>query len=180
MPARKKQNNFIQIGYTTKPHGLKGEVNAVFNYPQFPEKISRLRKVFLGVGENPIPYLIEKIYPSGKGKFYLTVSGIDSREKAVEITGCKIFVAPDVFEKNFVEKDTVAPGMLIGFTAHDEKEGEIGKVEDIFEMPNQTLAQIFLDGKEVLLPLNDATILQIDKKKKTIKLHLPDGLLDIF
>ena len=180
MPARKKDSNLIQIGYTTKPHGLKGEVNAVFNFPQYPEKIAKLKKLFLGNAENPLPYSVQKIYSSGKKNFYLTAEGIDSREKAEEICGCKIFIPIELFEKTFAEKDTVTPGLLIGFTAIDEKEGTIGPIEDIFEMPQQMLGQVFINGKEALLPLNDSTIVQIDKRKKTILLNLPEGLLDIF
>lgn len=180
MPPRKRQSTLIQIGYTTKPHGLKGELNAIFNYPQYPEKISKLRKLFLGEAENPLPYSVERIYSSGKKNFYLTVQGIDSREKAEEISGCKIFIPTEIFEKTFAQKDSISPGLLIGFTAFDENEKELGKIEDIFEMPQQMLAQVFINGREILLPLNDSTIVLIEKRKKTIRLNLPEGLLDIF
>lgn len=180
MPAKRSESRFIQIGYTLKPHGLKGEVSAVFDYAQYPEKIAKLRKLFLGNGDNPLPYLVEKIYPSGKKNFYLTIQGIDTREKAAEISGCKIFLPVELFEKTFLEKDTISPAMLIGFTARDEKKNNIGTIEDIFEMPQQMLAQVFVNGKEALLPLNDSTLVKIDKRKKTVTLNLPEGLLDIF
>lgn len=179
MPAKKRDAKLIQIGYITKPHGLKGEVNAVFNYPQYPDKIARLRHLFMGDAANPIPYLIENIYPSGKKTFYLTAEGVDSRSKAEELAGAKMFVPQDVFDKVFAEKDTLAPGLLIGFKAIDTKEKELGIIEDVFEMP-QILAQVFINGKEALLPVNESTIVKIDKRNKTILLELPDGLLDIF
>lgn len=180
MPVKKRDAKLIQIGYITKPHGLTGEVNAVFDHSGYPEKLAKLKHIFIGAVENPVPYPVGRIYSPGGKNSYLTVEGIDSRTKAGEIAGGKIFIPMDVFDKLFTEKDTIDPGLLIGYTAIDVKEKELGKVEDVFDMPTQMLAQVFINGKEALLPLNDSTIVKIDKRKKTILLELPEGLLDIF
>ena len=51
-------------------------------------------------------------------------------------------------------------------------------MEDIFETPQQLLAQVTYQEKEILIPLNEDFIIKIDNKKKSISLQLPDGLID--
>ena len=92
----------------------------------------------------------------------------------------KIFIPEEQFEKYFVDEDTIPFNSLIGYHAVDADGKALGKIEDVFELPAHTLAQVFIDGKEALLPLNEETIVKIDRRKKTISLQLPEGLLDIF
>jgi 16S rRNA processing protein RimM len=35
-------------------------------------------------------------------------------------------------------------------------------------------------GKEVLIPINDETILKVDRENKIMQVCLPDGLLDVY
>ena len=44
----------------------------------------------------------------------------------------------------------------------------------------EMLAKVTIRGKEVLLPLNEQSLVKVDKKKQTVYLQLPEGLLDIY
>ncbi|MCK7559295.1 hypothetical protein MKQ70_31750 [Chitinophaga sedimenti] len=46
-------------------------------------------------------------------------------------------------------------------------------IEEIIELPMQVLARITLDGKEVLLPINDQTLRKVDKKEQTVHWTCP-------
>ena len=50
----------------------------------------------------------------------------------------------------------------------------------VWGMPFQFLAKVMKDKKEILIPLNDNFILNIDEKKKLVEVQLPDGFLEIF
>ena len=69
---------------------------------------------------------------------------------------------------------------IIDFLLIDESFGEIGKIKEILEYPNQALFQTFYKEKEVLVPVNDLFIKNVDRKKKEILLNLPEGLLDVY
>ncbi len=69
---------------------------------------------------------------------------------------------------------------VIDFLLIDEIFGEIGKIKDILEYPNQALFQTFYKEKEVLIPINDQFINKVDRNKKEIHLTLPKGLLEIY
>ncbi|MBK6275404.1 MAG: hypothetical protein IPF58_12250 [Saprospirales bacterium] len=69
---------------------------------------------------------------------------------------------------------------IVGFKMVDKTHGELGKIEKIIELPQQYLAQIFQEKKEILIPLNNTFIQKIDIKSKTVSIHLPDGFLEVF
>jgi 16S rRNA processing protein RimM len=62
---------------------------------------------------------------------------------------------------------------------HDAKK-PIGKVLEVIEQPLQILLRLEIQGKEVLVPLNESTLVGIDRKKQVINVSLPEGLLDIY
>ena len=69
---------------------------------------------------------------------------------------------------------------LLGFIAVDEDEGELGKITDIQELPQQLIATVNYKECEVLFPLNEEIIKGIDVVKGIVRVDLPEGLLDIY
>jgi len=69
---------------------------------------------------------------------------------------------------------------LVGYLAIDEKEGELGRITNIREMPQQHIATVDFGGRELLFPLIEDFILDIDPEEKTIEVDLPDGLVDLY
>ena len=45
---------------------------------------------------------------------------------------------------------------------------------------NNPLFAITFGEKEILLPISDEIILKVDRKKKTIEVRAPEGLVDIY
>ena len=61
-----------------------------------------------------------------------------------------------------------------------EAKGEIGLIENVYEMPAHALAQVMVDSKEVLIPLMEESIVKVDKRKKEVTVNIPEGLMDIY
>ena len=53
-------------------------------------------------------------------------------------------------------------------------------INGIEEMPQQTMASMVYQNKEVLFPINDQFVKSIDQAAKKILVELPDGLLAIY
>ena len=51
---------------------------------------------------------------------------------------------------------------------------------EVIEQPLQILLRIEIDGKEVLIPINESTLVKVDHKGEKIYVDLPEGLLDIY
>ena len=109
---------------------------------------------------------------------YFNFEDIDHIDKAQPLTKKKIFLPNRLKPKR--EKGTFFYTDLIGFTAEDLHKGKLGEILEVQEFPQQFLATIIYQEKEVLIPLNEAFILDMNMKGKTISLDLPEGLLDLY
>lgn len=69
---------------------------------------------------------------------------------------------------------------LIGFLVIDENHGELGQITDVQEFPQQFVASVNMDGKELMFPLSDDLILGIDSEEEIIEVELPEGLVDLY
>ncbi|MBK0383385.1 16S rRNA processing protein RimM [Pedobacter sp. SD-b] len=169
-------DNYFEIGYITKTRGLKGEVQVSFTFDE-PEKL-KIKSVFLEINKKLVPYFVENYKIPMPQIGYFNFEDIDHIDKAQALTKKKIFLPNRLKPKR--EKGAFFYTDLIGFTAEDLHNGKLGEIIEVKEYPQQFLASVFYQQKEVLIPLNEAFIKDIDKISKTIILDLPQGLLDLY
>lgn len=61
----------------------------------------------------------------------------------------------------------------------DSKTEIVYDILRVEEFPQQLMAIINIDAKEILVPLSDQLINSIDKEHKIIQMEIPEGLLDL-
>jgi len=81
---------------------------------------------------------------------------------------------PDTSDDDFSYMD------LKGYIATDRTHGELGEIIEVNEYPQQFVATVHYKFTDVLFPLNEDIIVEIDEDEGTILLDLPDGLLEIY
>ncbi|MCX6266534.1 MAG: ribosome maturation factor RimM, partial [Bacteroidetes bacterium] len=69
---------------------------------------------------------------------------------------------------------------IVGFQVVDQNHGNIGRIEDILELPHQSLFQIRYGEKEILIPIVDDIIQKVDRRKKLLMIEAPSGLIEIY
>ena len=171
-----KVEDCFEKGYISKTRGLKGEVQVAFTFDE-PEKL-KIKSVFIEINNKLIPYFVESYKIPMPMVGYFNFEDIDHIDKASHITKKKIYLLNRLKPKR--KKGEFLFTDLIGFTADDTKEGLLGEIIEVREYPQQFLATINYKEKEVLIPLNEAFILEIDMDKKVVKLNLPEGLLELY
>jgi len=62
----------------------------------------------------------------------------------------------------------------------DENLGKLATIENVYSFAEGSLLVMLYKGKEVLIPINDETILRVDRQNKIMQVCLPDGLLDVY
>jgi 16S rRNA processing protein RimM len=162
----------IKIGKVLKTHGYKGFLK-IFIDAFYMDDFRAMNAIFV----HDLPYFIASREINSESSAILSLEEIDSKEKAQALQGKEIFARTEDLTE-ILEEDVYAD--LEGYSILDDKLGNIGVVEAIVELPHQHLAKISKDQKEILVPLNDALIVEIDDSEKIIRMNLPDGLLDIF
>ena len=69
---------------------------------------------------------------------------------------------------------------IVGFTAVDTEKGELGPITEVLEYPTQAILQIMKGKKEILVPILDHVIQQVDRDKKILHITAPEGLIDMY
>lgn len=166
----------FEIGYITKTRGLKGEVQLFFQYED-PEELE-LDVIFIELHSKLVPFFVSSYQLLNNNTGYFFLEDVDHIDKAVELVKKPVFLPntkkPERDPEEFFITD------LKGFTVFEKKHGELGEILEINEFPQQFIAIVNYQSKEIMFPLNDDFILEIDRDAKVLKIELPEGLLDVY
>ena len=69
---------------------------------------------------------------------------------------------------------------VINYKIIDTNHGEIGTITGINDMTTQALFIVDHNGDEMLIPINDHFINQVDREQKTVTVTTPDGLIELY
>ncbi|MBL7806690.1 MAG: 16S rRNA processing protein RimM [Saprospiraceae bacterium] len=173
--------NYIVIGRTRKAHGLTGELKVSVE-ERFLEDFLKNERIFIEIKTAKIPYFIDKV--RGGGDIILKLEDVDDRDAAIALQSRDILlreqdIIPDHLREFEPEtEDELQYGFLEGYTLIDQNLGTIALIKEVLEMPQQEMAFMDFQGREVLVPLNEQLIVSIDETNKKLLMNLPDGLLD--
>jgi len=169
------RNNLERIGFVNKTSGFKGLLSCIIESGK-PETIVKKRFLFIMQEGLPVPYAIEEAEANGQ-EIFIKFEDIDTEEQARKLTRKDLFADKSRKGK---KSEEITWMDLTGFTAIDETHGVIGVIEEVVEYPMQFIARCNVNGKEVLFPLNEEIVTDIDMEAKKIMLDLPEGLIDIY
>jgi 16S rRNA processing protein RimM len=168
---------YFEIGHIAKLHGFKGEVSFFLDHSD-PDLLGKCSFIFLEMDGIPTPFSIHRLKPMNKGFYVLSFDGIESEAAARTLLKKRGFLPeallPELDDSTFYDHE------VIGFEVFDTSFGPIGIVVSIIDHVANPLLQLDCKGKEVLIPLNVELNKKIDRKKRTLTLTAPEGLLEIY
>jgi 16S rRNA processing protein RimM len=166
----------FRIGSILKTKGLKGEMNMYVDFEDL-DKV-KFDTVFIEITGKLVPYFIGSIKYGQKNAAVISLEDVDTIEKASALVRKNIYLPNKLKPKKKKQEFTLKD--LVGFTAIDENEGELGVITAIHEYPKQLIAALIYKNCEVLFPLNEDIIKGIDVVSEVVTVDLPEGLLDIY
>lgn len=168
--------DYFEIGFVLKPHGLKGAVNIQFDVDD-PTEYKKMESVVVKIDNNLIPFFISSLQINGN-KGIISFKDIETIGQAHELKSCSLLLPlerlPVLGENQFYYHD------VIGYTLLDNTKGELGVIENIITGGNQDLISMKYQDKEVLIPINDEIVGDANHENKEVYVSLPDGLLEIY
>ena len=99
-------------------------------------------------------------------------------EAANQLVGISVYLPLDLLPEK--DGNDFYSHEVVDFLVVDEEKGELGKVQEIIEYPTQSLIQILINGKEVLIPIHDDIIQDVNREEKKIYINAPNGLIDMY
>ncbi len=169
-------DSLILIGHTKKTHGAAGEIK-VFVEDHYLDDFAQSEVVFINIQGKPAPFFIENLRVAGD--LLLKLEEIDTPAQAKTITSSEIFLRKQDISHVEINEDLASFRQYEGFEIEDEHLGRIGKIVEVIELPQQELAVVIYQDREVMIPLHADLVRKIDKKTSTLLLQLPEGILDL-
>jgi len=167
---------YFKIGKIVAVHGLKGELLLKHELGK-KTSLKGLQAIFIEEKKNSfLPLFIESAKIKSDEEIYIKLEGVNTREAAIKFTKKEIWL-PETDFKKMASK--TAPASLLGYTIVNKDES-LGEILELIEQAHQLLCRIDIKGKEVFIPLHEASLKKINHRKKEVLVELPDGLLDIY
>ena len=166
-----RQEEVYKIGRLGKAHGIKGEVSFQFDDDIFDRTDADY--LVLEIDGILVPFFMEEYRFRSDSLALVKFCDVDTQERASELTGCSVFFPRSLAE----EDDTPTLSSLVGCDVVDTESGK--KVGTIAAIDDSTANVLFEleDGR--LIPATDELITDINTKERTIKMEIPEGLLEL-
>lgn len=171
------KDNCFYLGKIVKKHSFKGEVVIKLDTDE-PELYRNLESVFVDLGNNLIPFFIEKSSLSRDTMLRLKFEGVDSEDDAEAILKAGIYLPLDLLPK--LSGDKFYYHEIIGFKIKDSSFGSVGVIKEINDSSAQPLFVVEKEGKEIFIPMIDDFIKKVDRENKIIEVVTPDGLIELY
>jgi 16S rRNA processing protein RimM len=172
-----KKEDCFYLGRIVKKYSFKGEVLAKLDTDQ-PELYENLDAIFLSYRNTLVPYFIESSQLHKSDLLRLKFEDIETEEEADALLKSELYLPLELLPK--LEGNKFYYHEVIGFKIEDVDFGEVGTITAINDSTAQALFEIDRDGLEILIPMNDEFIKEVNRKTKTITVLTPPGLIDLY
>ncbi len=170
----------VKVGLIAKPHGVGGEV-VVRADTGFCADDLCYEFLLLEIDGGLVPFYAEEVRIKSNEEVLVKFEFVASHDDARRLSGCNVYIrrewTDDIAD---IATNNISTGFLIGYSATDKQAGYIGIITDIDnQVGANPLFVINHNDDEILVPIADELIANIDDKQKTILFDLPEGLIEL-
>ena len=168
-----REEEVYRIGRLGRTHGVKGELSFQFDDDVFDRTDADC--LILRIDGLLVPFFIEEYRFRSDTTCILKLEGIDTQERARELTGCDVFFLRRLTPPD--DEDELHWGTFIGYDVIDESTAHhVGRIAAVND---QTVNILFELENGTLIPAAEELITDIDQENRTITIDIPQGLMDI-
>ena len=172
-----QKEDCFYLGKIVKKYSFKGELLVKLDTDN-PSIYTKMESVFIDKNKSLIPFFIERSSLHKSELLRVKFEDIDSEEDANTLLKSELYLPleflPQLKGNKFYYHE------IFGFEAEDLSFGFIGIIKGVNESTNQAILEIDRNGSEILIPLIDDFIKNVDREQKKIILEVPEGLIDIY
>ncbi len=167
---RRPEPRYLAVARVARPFGLRGEIKTDI-LTEYPKELARLRTVYLGPEHTPWTVETVRLH---KGAALFKLAGCDDRNAADQLRGMLVQIARE--DAVPLEPDEFYEHQIVGMTVLEEDGTALGQVSEIISTgANDVLVVLGPEG-ELLLPLIEQVILEVDLEQDHMIVHLLEGL----
>ncbi|QAR31557.1 16S rRNA processing protein RimM [Ornithobacterium rhinotracheale] len=168
-----KQDCYL-LGTITKAIGYKGELNLFLDTDE-PETYQNLESIFVEQHGLLVPFFLKKAELHRGNHLRILIEDCPDPERMI---GKQVFLPLSTLPA--LEGNKFYYHEIIGFDVIADGK-KIGTVKEVRDTTAQDLLVVQTnDGKEILIPLIDEWLQEVNRAEKSISFNLPEGFLSIF
>lgn len=167
---------YFYVGRIVRKFSYKGELIIQVD-SDYPEIIIESESVYITIGDNLVPFFMEKKLWQKALQLRVRFEDVDSEQEADKLMGKKVYlpnsILPERTGLDFYNNE------ILEFKVEDKQYGYVGIVKGVNDKTPQTLLEVHDERGTVFIPVNDEFIKKIDRKNQLIVVETPEGLLDL-
>ena len=165
------------LGKIVRKYSFKGELLIKLDTDE-PALYENLDAVFIFVGNSLIPFFIESSQLHKSDLLRVKFEEVTNEEDADALMKSDVYLPLELLPK--LEGNKFYFHEVIGFTMMDTNYGKVGTIKGINDNTAQSLFEIDRDGIEILIPMNDEFIVEVNRKTRTVTVETPEGLIQLY
>lgn len=163
----------LEVGKIVNTHGLRGEVK-ILPWTDYPEVFEDIKEIYLPDGRK----LNIKSVKYQKNNIIVKLDGINFIDEAEKLKGMVITAERDQLAE--LEEGTYYVADLIGLEVITDEGELIGKISDVLRTGANDVYEVKREGgKNLLLPVIDSVVKNVDIEDGKVLVHLMEGLADL-
>ena len=172
-----RKEDCFYLGKIAKKFSFKGEVLLYLDTDE-PELYENMESVFVEFNKNLVPFFIQNSSLHKNDFLRVQFEDVDSEEEADSILNCDVYLPLSMLPKLSGNKFYFHE--VIGFEIEDKRLGVFGKIVSINDTTAQPLFEVLNGEVEMLIPMIDHFLVEIDRKNKKVVMDLPEGLIEMY
>ena len=165
------------LGKIVKKYSFKGELLVKLDTDE-PEMFTEMESVFVEHHKNLIPFFISSCSLHKSSLLRIKFEDINTEAEADSLLGSELYLPLNLLPA--LDGTKFYYHEVIGFTIIDISFGPVGTLTGINDTTAQALFEVDHNGTEVLIPINDDFIKEVDRSARSITLDVPSGLIDLY
>jgi 16S rRNA processing protein RimM len=172
-----KKEECFYLGKIVKKYSFKGELLAKLDTDQ-PQLYENIEALFLDINNRLIPYFVITSRLHKSNLLRLKLEDVNTESDADELLRKEVYLPLDLLPK--LDGKAFYYHEVIGFEIWEKSFGKVGVLKGVNDQSAQALFEIERNGDEILIPIHDEFIINIDRDKKIITVKTPPGLIDLY
>lgn len=169
----------VKIGVVSKTHNLQGAVIVTTDSDLLEQYADE--PVFLLLDGTPVPFFIadEGLTVRNHTSYIVKFDYVDSLAQAERLMGCEVLLEREMLEEEEMDETEGDVYELIGFKVKDQVSGAAGEVLDVADYSGNIVLTLSIFGKEVLLPLSNTYVCDVDWEHGQLQVNIPVELAEL-
>ncbi len=169
-------DTFFQLGKIIKSHGTAGHLRMIIE-DQFKIYIKPGVFVFVDQNGSKVPYRIKGTEDAAH--FVISLDEVTTKQESDLLSGRDLWIPLTEVKSRHQRSPRNIKDKWYEYQIVEDLTGRTFDVIRVEEFPQQLMAVIQCNNKEMLIPLSEQLISGIDKIRKIINMKIPEGLLDL-